>query len=361
MIAFTQSFVAFIIALGILVFFHEFGHFLMARLCGVGVEIFSLGFGPRIVGRKRGRTDYRISAIPLGGFVKMVGEEPDAEVAPEDLAESFTHKPVWKRFLIVLAGPVFNLLLAVLIFFVMFWNTGTYVIQPIVGQVQPNSPAERAGLAKDDRITAIDGMTVDTWDRMAELISGSGGRALRLTVRRGDQTLELPVTPESITEKNLFGETITRHIIGVKPGGEKLHHPLGPVDAFGESLRQTVQLSWMTLAGIGKMIRGTIPVRDNLGGPIAIAQMAGQVARQGLAEYAFYIALLSISLGVLNLLPIPVLDGGHLFFFTIEVIIRRPLDTRLREKATQAGFFILLLLILFTFYNDIARIFSGAS
>ncbi|GBC59302.1 zinc metalloprotease [Desulfonema ishimotonii] len=354
------SFFAFIVVLGVLVFFHELGHFLVARLCGVGVEVFSLGFGPRLIGRTVGRTDYRISGIPLGGFVKMVGEEPDADIPEADIPVSFTHKPVHKRMLIVAAGPLFNFLLTLIIFFGLFRVSGVFVSQALVGDVKKDSPAYVAGLQKDDRIVAIDGTAVETWDDMAEIISGCGGRELAVSVQRDGAVRVRRIVPEAIESTNIFGEKISRYVIGITSSSERSHRRLNTVQALGESFRQTYEITRLTVVSIGKMVQGRISVKENLGGPIVIAQMSGQMAERGTADLIFWIALLSVSLGILNLFPIPVLDGGHLLFFFIEAVSGHPVNTRVRELAQQAGFFVLLLLMIFVFYNDISRIFASS-
>jgi regulator of sigma E protease len=350
------SVLAFVVVLGVLIFFHELGHFLVARLFGVGVEKFSLGFGPRLVGRKIGITDYRISAIPLGGYVKMVGEEPDAALDPAEIPLSFTHKHVIKRILIVAAGPFFNLLLAALIFFWLFAVTGTFVLQPTVGEVQEGSPAEAAGLAPGDRVTAIDGRPVDTWEEMAEIISASDGRRLSISVLREGETRSLVITPRRTTTRNLFGEEIERHVIGVTAAGDTVSRKLSLPEAVGESVVQTYNIAELTVLSIVKLIQGSISAKT-LGGPIMIAEMAGQQAKQGASSLLFFIALISINLAILNFLPIPVLDGGHLLFFFIELIIGRPVNMKVREVAQQVGLVLLLMLMLFVFYNDITRIF----
>jgi regulator of sigma E protease len=351
----TTSIFAFVIVLGVLIFFHELGHFLVARLFGVGVEKFSLGFGPRLAGRTLGRTDYRISAIPLGGYVKMVGEEPNADLDPEDLPYSFTHKHVFKRICIVAAGPSFNLLLALLIFWGLFWLSGTYILQATVGKVQADSPASRAGLMVGDRILAIDENTIDSWEEMSAVITASEGRALRFQIQRDAEIRAITITPEITPDKNLFGEAIERYIVGISSAGEVTPIPLGPGGALVQGLSQTYEITKLTIISIVKLIQGTISTKT-LGGPIMIAEMAGQQAKEGADNLIFFIALLSINLAVLNFLPIPVLDGGHLFFFLIEAIIGRPVNTRMREMAQQAGIFILVALMIFVFYNDITRI-----
>lgn len=354
-----NSFLAFVIVLGVLVFFHEFGHFIVARLCGVGVEIFSLGFGPRLVGRTVGRTDYRISGIPLGGFVKMVGEEPDAELSPEDIPVAFTHKPVFQRILIVAAGPVFNLLLAVLIFFVVFQVSGMTQLQPVVGEVREGTPAERAGLQVKDVVAAIDGRSVATWEEMSEIIRESDGRTLGFTVTRDGNPLQLQIAPERTTVPNLFGEETERFVVGITSAGEVFTRRLNPFEALAESVVQTWRITELTVVSVVKLIQGSLSAKT-LGGPIMIAQMAGEQAREGAANLVFFMALLSVNLAILNILPIPVLDGGHLMFFVIEAVRGRPVGTRIREMAQQAGVFVLLLLMIFVFYNDITRLFSSS-
>jgi len=317
---------------------------------------FSLGFGPRLAGKTVGITDYRISAIPLGGYVKMVGEEPDAEIDPADIPFSFTHKHVFKRILIVAAGPVFNMLLAVLIFFIIFLASGMIVLMPVVGNVQAGSPAMQGGLAAGDRILTIDGVEVSTWEQMAERISDSGGIPLHIRVQRGESEISLTVTPEIKTMRNLFGEDIDRHVIGIASAGETVSRRLGLLASLSESVAQAYKIAELTVVSIVKLIQGSISAKT-LGGPIMIAELAGQQAREGVTNLTFFIALISINLAILNILPIPVLDGGHLVFFTIEWVRGRPVSMKVREVAQQAGMFILLMLMVFVFYNDITRIF----
>ena len=352
----SVSIFALVIVLGVLIFFHELGHFLVARLFGVGVERFSLGFGPRIVGKTIGITDYRISAVPLGGYVKMVGEDPDAEIDPADIPISFTHQPVFKRILIVAAGPLFNILLAVIIFFAVFQISGIFVLKPIIGEVKAASPAEKGGLQKDDQILSIDGTAVQTWEDMAALITASQGRSLAISLRRGESELTVHLAPEIKTFKNIFDEDVERYVIGVTASGEVFSKDLNIFQAFSESIVQTYTIAELTVKSVIKLIQGTLSPKT-LGGPIMIAQMAGQQAREGMANLAFFMALISINLAILNFLPIPVLDGGHLLFFFIEAVIGRPVSVRVREIAQQAGIFVLILLMIYVFYNDITRVF----
>jgi len=350
------SILSFIIVLGVLIFFHEFGHFLVARLFGVGVEKFSLGFGPRLIGKKVGITDYRISAIPLGGYVKMIGEEPDAKIDPEDIPLSFTHKHVAKRMLIVAAGPVFNILLAVFIFFGIFLISGTFVLKPSVGSVKQGSPAFAAGLEKGDLITAINESAINSWDAMAEIINASKGQKIKLTVRRGESSRYFSLAPQQVTTKNIFGEDVQRYIIGITASGETYSKEMNFFQAFSESMIQTYRVTELMVVIIAKLITGDIST-DTLGGPIMIAQMAGDSAKAGIGSLISFIALISVNLAIINLLPIPVLDGGHLLFFSIEAVKGRPVSIKVREIAQQVGLFILILLMILVFYNDISRIF----
>jgi len=348
--------VAFVIVLGVLIFFHELGHFLVARLFGVGVEKFSLGFGPKLFAKTIGKTEYRVSSIPLGGYVKMVGEDPDADIAPEDKAVSFTHQHVLKRICIVAAGPFFNLLLAVIIFFGIFLTSGSYILQPVVGGVREGSPAAGAGIQEGDLVKAVDGRSVTDWEEMAEIISDCRGRRLRFVVERNDIEFELLVTPELAQSKNIFGENVDRYLIGISASGDIVVNELSFFQAFSESVRQTYSISKLTIISIAKLIQGTISTKT-LGGPIMIAEMAGQQAKEGPGHLIFFIALLSINLAILNFLPIPVLDGGHLLFFFIELVTGRPVNMKMRVVAQQIGVMILIMLMLFVFYNDIMRVF----
>lgn len=352
---FTTIF-SFVVVLGILIFFHELGHFLVARLLGVGVEKFSLGFGPKLFGKKIGRTDYIVSILPLGGYVKMVGEEPNADISPADIPVSFTHKHVFKRILIVAAGPFFNFFLAVIIFFGIFQSYGSFILKPVIGDVTEGSPAHQAGLQKDDQIIEINGLAIESWEEMAGIITGSKGKSLALTVRREESSLAVNVIPKQISAKNIFGEEIKRYVIGIKSSGDTFVRHLNPFQALSESIIQTWRISKLVVISIVKILQGTISVK-NIGGPIMIAEMAGQQAREGAVNFIFFIALLSVNLGVLNILPIPVLDGGHLIFFFIEAATGHPVSIKVREIAQQAGIVILILLMIFVFYNDIARIF----
>jgi regulator of sigma E protease len=348
--------VSVIVLLGVLVFVHELGHFLFAKWFGVGVLKFSLGFGPKLVGRKYGETEYLISAIPLGGYVKMLGESGTDKVGEEDMAHSFSAQRPWKRFCIVAAGPAFNFLFAVLVLAIMNM-TGIPTMSNLVGGVQQGSAAAAAGIEAGDRIVAIDGNTVTSWPEIAEQIAGSDGREMKLKIDRAGRTFEISAAGRLTQGKNLFGEDADSYRLGIQSSQETFIKRQNPLSALMSGVAQTWFMTELTFLSIVKIIQGTISA-STLGGPILIAQMAGSEVEKGIMHFIFFMAILSINLGVLNLLPIPVLDGGHLFFTLIEVVTGREVNIKWREMAQQVGFFLLILLMLFVFYNDIMRIFS---
>jgi regulator of sigma E protease len=272
--------IGFVIVLGVLIFFHELGHFLCAKAFGVGVEKFSLGFGPKIVAKTIGRTEYRLSAIPLGGYVKMVGEQPDADLDPADLPLSFTHKNVFQRMLIVASGPAFNFVLAILIFFLIFSVVGIMILQPIVGEVKSGSPAEVAGFQTKDRILQINGVQVEDWTEMAGQIMESHGAELNFLIERNGSLLKLHVAAGKEMAPNIFGEEKERFVIGVTASGDAVAKRLNPIEAFAESLRRTYEITELTVVSVVKLIQGVIPA-DTIGGPILIAQVAGEQASEG--------------------------------------------------------------------------------
>ncbi|MEW6219326.1 MAG: RIP metalloprotease RseP [Thermodesulfobacteriota bacterium] len=349
--------VSFVIVLGLLIFVHELGHFLFAKLFRVKVFKFSLGFGPRVVGKTIGDTEYLLSAFPLGGYVKMAGENPDDEVGPEDTAVSFSAKPIWMRFIIVAAGPFSNLLFAVLVYFLIFSLVGLPILSTRIGEVQEGSAAEAAGLLKDDLILAIDGEPTDRWEEVSDRIRESGGRPVVLTVERGGETLTVTGQPILKKTSNLFGEEVEVPLLGISASADVRIEQLDLGRAVTESLTRTVEIIQLTVLGIVKIIQHVVPA-SSLGGPILIAQMAGQHLEAGWVNLFYFIGLLSVNLGILNLLPIPILDGGHLVFFTMEAVMRKPLSMRTREILQQVGMVILVSLMFFVFYNDLARLFG---
>jgi len=421
-----------------------------------GVEKFSLGFGPRLFGKKIGRTDYRVSAIPLGGYVKMVGDEPGCEIEPDDIAIAFDNKSVWRRILIVAAGPLSNFMLAVVIFWCLYlvhgvehlkpvvehiktattrtttqgvdgFQKGDVIIaidgedvkswvdvvqrveasqgrtlaftvkrgrngydikvtpqleksqnlfgeeiqnygigvspiplmKPIIGEVRKNTPALLAGLQAGDRIIAIDGTAVNSWKEMSEIISACNGRKLKFEVQRDGERITTVLTPELHPDTNNLGEKIKRYMIGITAVNvtpQTFTERLNPLQAAVEGIKRTYEITELTILSIVKIFQHKISAKT-IGGPIMIAEMAGQRAKEGILSFVFFIALLSVNLGLINLFPIPVLDGGHLLFFAIESLKGSPVSTKVREISQQAGIFVLLALMILIFYNDIMRVF----
>ena len=341
-----------VLVLGVLIFVHELGHFLVAKRAGVSVLKFSLGFGPKIAGFTRGGTEYLLSAIPLGGYVKMLGEDPKEEVA--DLERSFSAKPIGWRSLIILAGPGSNFLLAIAIFWVVFM-VGVPTLTTKVGEVMEGFPAREAGLLRGDRIVGIEGQPIEKWEELAKQIHQSPGRPVRLTVEREGQRFDLAVAPKATKQKNLFGEEQEIGLLGIAPAEEFLTERTNPITAFGRAVYKTYDLSVLILVTFGKLLQGVVPAKT-IGGPLLVAQMAGEQASLGVLNLLVFTALLSINLAILNLLPIPILDGGHLFFALIEAARGKPVSLKKREMAQQVGLVLLVALMIFAFYNDIFRL-----
>ena len=349
--------VATVAVLGVLIFVHELGHFLTAKLLGVKVEIFSLGFPPKLISKQVGETDYRISVVPLGGYVKLLGENPNDEVPPELMHRSFLHRPLWQRAAVVLAGPAFNFIFAFLALFAVFATTGLPYVPTDVGRIIQDSPAERAGLKTGDLIVAVDGTPVKRWEELSSQIRQHGGQTLDLAVKRDGRELDIKVTPERRESENLFGQKIMAYQIGVASSERLVSEHVGPVQALGEGMSYSLRIAALTLQSIYKLITREISV-DTLGGPIMIAQVAGKQAEMGLSYLINFMAVLSVNLTLLNLLPIPVLDGGHLLFLFLEAVRGKPLAVKHREMAQAVGMMLILTLMVFVFYHDIMRLFA---
>ncbi len=343
-----------IIVLGLLIVVHEYGHFIVARLLGVRVEKFSVGFGPKIFGKKAGNTEYMLSAIPLGGYVKFYGDDPDEDVEqPED---SFLNQNVWKRLAIVAAGPIFNIGLAILIAgFAAFLGLpeGSRVIE----KVFDNTPAQEAGLLAGDRIDVINGVVMEKWAQVQDTIQKAPEQRLEIEVlREGGEKVIVSIVPESHTAKGLDGKDITIGRIGITPGFTIKNYSL--IGAVFKGFQWTWDITTLTIWGISKLITRDIAA-DQIAGPIGIMQMAGQAAQSGFVNLLLFIAIISVNLGILNLLPIPVLDGGHIFFFSVEALTGSPIKVKYMEIAQQVGIFMLLSLMVLAFYNDIVRLFTN--
>ncbi len=441
-----MTILAALVVLGVLIFVHELGHFLVAKRSGVGVLKFSLGFGPKLFGVKRGETEYLISALPLGGYVKMIGEDPgDQSAEAADPRRSFSKKSVGTRARIILAGPVANLLLPVVIFWGVFAVVGQPYLLPVIGTPEAGSPAAEAGLQSRDHVVAVDGQKIERWDQVLAAIRGSSGRTLALAVARDGRTFEVRLEPRPLKTRDVFGQEIevwdvglqeplisTRigqlepgHVaqqaglrsgdrivalngvpvsdweqmrkgirgspgkplratveregqrfdlevtprpmkqrtaageeevgqIGIGPAPESQFERLNPAKALVAGVQKTVELSALIMQGFGKLIQAKISP-TTIGGPILIIQMAGEVVQQGPVQLLTFTALISINLAILNLLPIPVLDGGHLLFSLIEWLRGKPVSLRKREIAQQVGMVLIIGLMVFAFYNDIFR------
>lgn len=440
----------FLVVLGILVAFHELGHFLAARWVGVKVLKFSLGFGPKLFGRQVGETEYLVSAIPLGGYVKLFGEEEAEAITPDDRRRSFVHQSLWGKVLIVAAGPGFNFILAYLIFSAWLatgytlpvpsfkdiapvieavaadspaaktglmigdqikkidgrdiatrvelldatakgngapltlevlrdghlvtltitpipspeksskddapaYYLGIEEIPPVVNEVVPGKPAAAAGFKESDRVLSIEGKPIHTWTEMTGIVKESPGKTLHVDVLREGHRVSLEVTPTAETA-TLNGKSVQIGKIGIAGPDRSLMRSLNPLAALYDGLEATWKWTELTFVGLYKVIVGDISSK-NIGGPLAIAKISGEAGAQGPSNLLFLIALLSINLGVLNLLPIPILDGGHLLFFLIEGILRKPLGERQRELAQQVGLVLLVGVMIFAFWNDLERIF----
>jgi len=347
--------------LGVLIFVHELGHFIFAKMLGVKVLKFSLGFGPTVVGKTYGETEYVVSAVPLGGYVKMLGQEDipkEEEQVPEaEKDRAFNFQPVWKRFIIVLAGPLFNLIFAALVFFAVFLGGVPYLL-PEVGEVTADSPAFRAGLTKGDDIMEINGVSVKRWEDMTSIIHESPGKELRMKISRGQSSFDISITPQKKVIKDIFGQNREVGLIGITPSGKTgVKQELFP-GALKLAVAKTWELSVLTIVFIVKLLQHVVPA-DTIGGPIMIFDMAGKQAAQGAMNYFTFMAVISINLGVMNILPIPMLDGGHLLFMGIECARGKPLNEKALITAQRVGLALLVALMVFALYNDVLRLVTG--
>jgi regulator of sigma E protease len=364
----TGWIIPFLFGLSVVVFIHELGHFLVARWCGVRVLVFSVGFGPELLGfTDRHGTRWKISAIPLGGYVKFFGDEnaasvPDANavaaMTPEERRHSFFHQPVASRAAIVAAGPFANFILAIAIFATTFMFYGKPTTVARVDAVQPNSAAAAAGFQAGDVVVAIDGRRVESFSEMQRIVSANAARTLEFQVERGGAPVTLRATPTLTQGKDGFGNKFCHAVLGVS-------RSMTPEDVKTESVNPLravwmgVQETWFVIDRTFSYLAGVIVGRecaDQLGGPIRIAQISGQVATLGFLPVLSLAAMLSVSIGLLNLFPVPLLDGGHLLFYAIEAIRGRPLSERAQELGFRIGLAIVLMLMIFATFNDILHL-----
>jgi regulator of sigma E protease len=360
--------VPFLFVLSLVVFFHELGHFLVGRLCGVRILVFSIGFGPEIAGfNDRHGTRWKISAIPLGGYVKFFGDENAASVpdgtrleamSPGDRAQSFFFQPVPKRAAIVAAGPIANFILAIAIFAGIFMVYGKQTMSSRVDAVQADSAAAAAGFQPGDVVVAIDGQAVDNFSDMQRIVSESAGETLDIKVDRKGAELVLQAKPALKEVKDNFGNVHRIGILGISRSmaAEDLkYQPVSPPRAVVMGAQETWFVIDRTLSYIGGVVVGR-EAADQLGGPIRIAQISGQVATIGFVALIHLAAVLSVSIGLLNLFPIPLLDGGHLLFYSIEAMRGRPLSERAQEFGFRIGLAIVVMLMIFATFNDIVHL-----
>lgn len=347
----TTYILPFIVVLGVLIFVHELGHFLAAKLSGIRVERFSIGFPPRLFGKKIGDTDYCLSAIPFGGYVKMSGmidESMDTDSIKGEPYE-FMSKSVWTRMFVLFAGPLANILLAILIFTGAMYISGIpEAVGPIVGRVVENMPAQAAGLQPGDVITRADTKEITTWDDLTQVIHGSPDREIVVEWQREGQLMSAKITPK-------LDKVLQYGLIGIEPKTEMVRPGIFKAITLGG--KSAWNLTVMMVKSFGMLFSGEVSLKEGLAGPVRIAQMTGDSAKSGIGSLLMFTALLSLNLGLLNLLPIPALDGGHLALFSVEAIIRKPISTRVRVVMQQVGMALLLALMLFVIFNDFSHIF----
>ncbi len=357
--------VPFLFVLTVVVFVHEMGHYLVGRWCGIGVRAFSIGFGPELVGfNDRRGTRWKLSAIPLGGYVKFVGDmsvtsappsDESAALSPEEQATAFHTQPVWKRALTVFAGPAFNFLLTIAVFAVMFSLYGRFVSDPMVAEVRPDSPAAQAGFLPGDRFVTVDGQAVETFGDVQRLVSGRAGDPIVFVMMRDGNPVTLTATPEIVEQSDALGNSVKVGVIGVV-NNEQFGQPrvvtYGPGEAVVEAVRETGHIVVRT----GQFLKRFVVGREDkcqLGGPVRIADMAGKAAKLGFEWLVQLVALLSVGIGILNLLPIPPLDGGHLVFYAYEGVLRRPVSERVMEAVYRVGMFLVFGFMAFVLWNDL--------
>lgn len=362
---------SFALILSVIVFVHEFGHFIAARLCGVKVEVFSIGFGRELLGRTdRHGTRWKLALWPLGGYVKMYGDSSAASTpdmpALDDMNEAekrqtFHFRPLWAKAIIVAAGPIANFILSIAVFTYFIFTVGINSTEPVVGSLIPETPAVSAGLKPGDRITHVDGQEMHAFNDIPAAILTNLGKPVKLDIQRGDTHLTLSLTPVLFEEKDVVGNSQKRPLIGIR--SEKItFKEVGLITAIGAAAERTYGMCVTTLKVLGQMIRGDRST-DDLKGPLGIAKLSGEVTAQGdtmgdtLRTVLWFIALLSVNLGFVNLLPIPMLDGGHLAFYCVEAVRGRPMAAKFQEWSYRVGFALIAMLMALSLFNDFRQIF----
>lgn len=350
----------FLLLLAVLVFVHELGHYLIARWCGVRVEVFSIGFGPELFGRNDSHgTRWRVSAIPLGGYVKMFGQgasllegEAGRAMTPEERAVAFDYKSVWRRMAIVAAGPAANYVFAALVFALIYAVHGKDIILPVVGEVTVGSAAERAGIKSGDRIVALNGSEVQTFEQVAEFVRVNLDQELTIQYERDGQLAATVVMPDISIDKDFLGKDVRVGRLGIRSGSAGETIDLGVAESLVEGANRVVEVTVVMLRGIWQILTGVRPA-DELGGVIRTGYIAGMLADLGIWSFIHFAALLSVNLGLVNLFPIPLLDGGHLVFYSVEAVRGRPANERMQEWGFRFGIAFVLGLMLFAAWNDL--------
>ncbi len=362
---------SFALIISIIVFIHEYGHFLAARLCGVGIETFSIGFGRELIGRTdRHGTRWKIALFPLGGYVKMKGDSsaastPDraalAAMSDADRKQSLHHQPLWAKAIIVAAGPAANFVLTIAILTYFVASVGISSTEPVVGEVIPDTPAASAGLKPGDIILAIDGKIMRRFNDIPETLITNLYTPVELKIQRGERTMTLSITPIAFAEKDITGNVEKRPLIGIR-SQQLSREDVSVVAAIGIATQKTYDMCVTNLHALGQMITGERSVRG-LTGTLGIAKLSGDITQQGnstreaLMTLLWFIAVLSAGIGLVNLFPLPMLDGGHLLFYALEAVIGRPLPERFTEYSYRLGFLIIITLMVFTLFNDTRKIF----
>ena len=353
---------AFLACIGPLIFIHELGHYYAGRWFGVKADAFSIGFGREIFGwtDKRG-TRWKVGWLPLGGYVKFAGDMNPASTPSDDWLslpaeernKTFQSKPLWQRFIIVAAGPLINFLFAILVFIALFISYGQPRTAPVIGDVERGSVAATAGFARGDRVVAINGSAVDRFEDIAHYVSIRPGQPMRFDILRNDAPGTIQATPSPHVQRDTFGNEARIGRLGVGPAGLREVRRLGPLDASGAAVIQTGSIVKSIVVTVGQLITGNRSLKE-MGGPLKIAQFSGQQASLGWLDFVVFMSLISINLGFINLLPIPLLDGGHLLFYLIEGVRRKPLRPEAQEWAFRTGLAMLLALMIFVTFNDLA-------
>lgn len=360
--------VPFVIVLGILVFVHEFGHFAIARLCGVKVDVFSIGFGKELWGRRdKQGTYWKVAAVPLGGYCQFFGDDDASstgddkavELSEEEKKFTFQYQDPIKKLLIALAGPLFNYLFAILIFASVFFFLGKINFPPVVGEVFENSAAAKAGIVPNDRILTINGNKIDTFDDIRKEVDLTVGREVVVEILREGQEIRLqfPLIEMEVSDAN--GEMAKRQMLGVKSVNviELDHEKLSLLQSLKEAVAEAWNVTEATLRGVGQMISGKRS-GEEIGGIIRIAEMSGDISKQnGILDLVVFMALLSINLGLINLFPIPVLDGGHIVIYLIEIVVGKEINTKIKDVLFKVGFSLIIALMFFATWNDFVRLF----